>query len=98
MISFRPRRRSQSAAASNKRVRDLLIVDRLEHAEASDIRLMERVVARIVARHDPPDDFAARAGQEKRGIAVLGKMDVSRDRGTAFRSTSSGGTQAGSFA
>ncbi len=32
---------------------------------------MERVIARIVARHDPPDDFAARAGEEKCGIAVL---------------------------
>jgi hypothetical protein len=32
---------------------------------------MQRVIARIVARHDPPDDFAARAGEEEFGIAVL---------------------------
>ena len=56
-----------------QRVRDLLIVDRLEHPEAADIRLVERVVLRVVARHDPPDDFAAGPRQKKRGIAVLVK-------------------------
>ena len=71
MISSRPSRRSQSAAASNNAFATSLIVDRLEHPEATAIRLVERVVARIVARHDPADDFAARARQKKRGIAML---------------------------
>src|ERR1043166_3761033 len=34
---------------------------------------MERVVIRIVARHDSPYDFAARASEKKRGIAVFVK-------------------------
>ena len=80
-----------------QRVRDLLIVDRFEHPEAADIRLVERVVIRIVARHDPPDDFPAGARQKKRGIAVLDKTDVSRRLRNSFRSIRSGGTQAGSF-
>ena len=34
---------------------------------------MKGVIVWIVARHDPADDFAARAREKKRGIAVLEK-------------------------
>ena len=56
-----------------KGIRNLLIVDRLEHPEATDVGLMERVVLWIIARHDPPDDFTATPRQKKGGIAVLVK-------------------------
>ena len=46
------------ASRVEERVRDPLIVNRLEQPEAAHIRLVERVVLRIVARHDSPNDFA----------------------------------------
>ncbi len=34
---------------------------------------MDRVVVRIVTRHDPADNFSSSPGDEKRGVAVLEK-------------------------
>ena len=42
--------------------------------------LMERVIVRIVARHDSSDDFLPRAREKQRGVAVLEKRDVSSGR------------------
>src|SRR3954470_8923787 len=50
---------------------DFLIVDRLKHAEATDVRGVMSVVFRIVARGDAADDFAVAPGQEKLSLAVL---------------------------
>ena len=54
-------------------VRDLLVVNRLEHAEETDVRLVERVVLRIVAGHNAPNDFATGTREEKCRIPVFVK-------------------------
>ena len=38
---------------------DIAIVDALEQTEAANVRLMKRIVIRIIARHDSPNNFAA---------------------------------------
>ena len=78
-----------------QRIGHRLVVNRFEKTEAPNIRLMERVVLRIVARHDSADDFAAGARQKKRGIAVLIKRVFPAE--ILLRSSKSGGTHAGSF-
>ena len=37
---------------------DVAIVNALEEAKTADIRLMERIVVRIIARHDSPNNLA----------------------------------------
>src|SRR5688572_22588078 len=56
-----------------QRTRNRLVVDRFEHSEATDIGLMERVIPRIVAGHDPADDLAVPPRQEKRRVAMFVK-------------------------
>jgi len=41
-----------------------MIVDALKQAEAADIRLMQRIVVWIVARHDSANDLAVYSGQK----------------------------------
>ena len=40
------------------------IVDALEQTEAADIRLVQRIVVRIVARHNSANDLAVFSGQK----------------------------------
>ena len=52
---------------------DIAIVDALEQTEAANVRLMKRIIIRIIARHDSPNDFAVSPGQEQGGVAVFVK-------------------------
>ena len=64
MISVPPFLRSQLAAAFEERRGYIAIVDALEQTEATDIRLMQRVVVRVVARHDSANDLAVFPSQK----------------------------------
>ena len=56
-----------------KRRRHCAVINAFEKAEATGVRLVKRIVVRIIARHDSPDDFSIAPSQEKRGVAVLEK-------------------------
>ena len=56
-----------------KRGRNRGIVDALKQTETANVCSMERVVVRVVARHDPPNGFAAGAREKERRVAVLEK-------------------------
>src|SRR5207245_11559674 len=53
--------------------RTIDMVGRLKQTKAADVRVMERVVVWIVARHDAADDFAISLSEEERGVTVLVK-------------------------
>ena len=94
MISSRPFARSHWPRPEQRR-RDRAIVDAFEKPKAADVRLMKRIIVRIIARHDSADDFSLPPREEKRRVAMLKKGMFFRSR-NSFRSSRSGGTQAGS--
>ena len=69
-----PARTKPARGGLEKRRGHIAIVDRLKESKATEIGLLKFVVARIIAGHDPTDDFSpatAGPGQEQSRIAVL---------------------------
>src|SRR4051812_43649658 len=56
---------------AEERIGNLLIIGRLEQAEAPDVRAMDRVVFRIVACSDPTHDFTGATREKELGLSVL---------------------------
>ena len=48
-------------------------MDALEQPETAYVRLMKRVIIRVIARHDSPNNFAVSPGQEQGSVAVFVK-------------------------
>ena len=48
-----------------------MVLDTLKKAKAADVGLMERVVIRIVTRHDSAGDLAVLPGDKQCGVTVL---------------------------
>ena len=47
-----------------ERAGDVAIVDALEEAKTADVCLMQRIVVRIIARHDAANDFTVSPGEK----------------------------------
>ena len=93
-----PRSRHHSAAASNERVGDGLVVHALEEAEEAHAVAVGLVVQPVADGRDAADHLAVALGEKVLGFGVLEERILACGRGAAATSRRNGGTQRGSRA